>query len=212
VIFLVAVFTLVWNLHVPCSKKATITVAFGLRLLYVWDCHIRDNVTDIANSAVVIMIAFRLASFDKKSYQSDPTLHEAQFSCWTQAEMNVSIIGATIPMVHRFLASLVTYYGGAGGRHLSQSEQGSFDKWPRQIVDEYMMADPSTEKSEPADQVGESYSEEPCMRGARQDVEYSVGVEHKDITDETLPQVAAGDPAMFVRKDVSFKVEYRQQA
>ncbi|KAK4497667.1 hypothetical protein PRZ48_010320 [Zasmidium cellare] len=103
-IFSLAVWTLTWRIKMPNSKKAIIVSSFGLRL-----------------AILIAVIVARLTSFNQAGFFTDPTLHEAVFVCWTQAEMNLSIIAATIPIAHKFLLSLVTNYGGAGGRNMSES-------------------------------------------------------------------------------------------
>ncbi|KAF2160582.1 hypothetical protein M409DRAFT_28968 [Zasmidium cellare ATCC 36951] len=116
-IFALAAWTLTWRIKMPSSKKAVIISSFGLRL-----------------AILIAVIAARLSSFDKAGFFTDPTLHEAVFVCWTQAEMNLSIIAATIPIAHKFLLSLVTNYGGAGGRNMSESKYRTSPRHPNSSI------------------------------------------------------------------------------
>ncbi|RMZ86389.1 hypothetical protein DV736_g6385, partial [Chaetothyriales sp. CBS 134916] len=89
-----------WNLQTSRSRKATIVASFACRLL------------------LIIAIAFRLATFDRVGLASNPSLEEAQFIVWSQAELNYAIISATIPSLLQFMKNLNTVFGG-----LSDQEQ-----------------------------------------------------------------------------------------
>lgn len=58
-----------------------------------------------------IAIGFRLYAFDEAGLTVNPTLLESVFIVWTQAELNFSIVAATVPVLRRFVSGLATYYG-----------------------------------------------------------------------------------------------------
>ena len=64
---------------------------------------------------MLIAVGFRLGSFDKAGYTINPTLLEASYICWTQTEMNYSIVSAIIPSATKLVKSLSTNYGVAFG-------------------------------------------------------------------------------------------------
>lgn len=64
---------------------------------------------------MLIATGFRLGSFDKAGFSINPTLLEASYICWTQTEMNYSIVSATIPSATKLVKSLSTNYGVAFG-------------------------------------------------------------------------------------------------
>nr|OQO10335.1 hypothetical protein B0A51_18303 [Rachicladosporium sp. CCFEE 5018] len=88
---------MVWGLQTSFSNKAIVVFTFSFRLL------------------MIVIVALRLSSFDESGMRLDPTLLEAQFIAWTSAELNYSIISATIPILRPFIATLSTTYGGQGG-------------------------------------------------------------------------------------------------
>lgn len=56
-------------------------------------------------------MAFRLHTFDEAGLTVNPTLRETLFIVWSQAELDFSIVAATIPTLRRFVSGLATYYG-----------------------------------------------------------------------------------------------------
>lgn len=58
------------------------------------------------------MTIVRLTQFDRPGLASNPTLLEARYICWTQAEVSFGIMAATFPAARRFAADLITYYNG----------------------------------------------------------------------------------------------------
>ncbi|KAK5069183.1 hypothetical protein LTR64_008663 [Lithohypha guttulata] len=85
---------LVWGLQTSLEQKVVVVGVFGFRLIGI------------------IAIAFRLRSFDAAGFSTNPFLLEADFICWTQSELNWSIISATIPSFQNFLKNLNTHFGG----------------------------------------------------------------------------------------------------
>lgn len=63
------------------------------------------------------MIAgLRLGSASSYDLTNDPTLRLAQFIAWTSAEMNYSVVSATMTILRPFVSNLSTHYGiGQGG-------------------------------------------------------------------------------------------------
>lgn len=62
----------------------------------------------------IVAIALRLATFNVSGFSTNPFLLEAEFICWTQSELNWSLIAATIPSFQSFLKNLNTGFGGLG--------------------------------------------------------------------------------------------------
>ncbi|KAK1813465.1 hypothetical protein LTR12_012113, partial [Friedmanniomyces endolithicus] len=88
---------LVWSVQLRFEDKFVTVSAFSFRL------------------GLLVATGFRLASFDKLGFTVDPTLLEASYVCWTQTEMNYSVISATIPTATKFVKELNTHYGAAHG-------------------------------------------------------------------------------------------------
>jgi hypothetical protein len=63
---------------------------------------------------LIIVIAFRVATFDQRGYTTNPTLLEDLFIVWTQTELNYSIMSATIPALRPIMNDLNTQFGGLG--------------------------------------------------------------------------------------------------
>ncbi|KAK4549173.1 hypothetical protein LTR36_007631 [Oleoguttula mirabilis] len=98
---------LVWNLHTGLDKKVVVVLAFSFRLV------------------LIVFTGFRLGSFNEKAFTADFMLHEASYICWTQAELNYSILSATIPIARQFVSSLGTHYGGGHGLSSDGNGYGS---------------------------------------------------------------------------------------
>ena len=67
-----------------------------------------------------MIIAFRIATFDEAGYTTNPTLDETPFIIWSQAELEFSIIAATLPTLRRFISGLATYYGALDQRKANE--------------------------------------------------------------------------------------------
>jgi len=63
---------------------------------------------------VIVTTAFRIATFDSSGWTTNPTIREDLFIVWTQAELNYSIISATIPILRPFMQNLNSQFGGMG--------------------------------------------------------------------------------------------------
>lgn len=61
-------------------------------------------------SRLIIPIAFRLSTHDPKGLTLDPTFREVLFVVWTQVEMHLSLILATIPVLRPVIKSFNTSY------------------------------------------------------------------------------------------------------
>lgn len=73
---------------------------------------------------MIIAIAFRISSFNISGFTSNPLFLEIPYLCWTQTEMNFSLISATIPALRPLVKNLNTQFGGLGPEE-SQYGQGS---------------------------------------------------------------------------------------
>lgn len=104
-IFLMAVW-LVWDLQVEFGKKLIVVTAFSFRLV------------------MLIVTVFRLESFDKAGFTVDATQREVSYICWTQTELNYSIISATIIIGRQFVGVLVTSYSSGHGLSGSYTRSG----------------------------------------------------------------------------------------
>ena len=74
---------------------------------------------------MIVIIAFRLTSFDADGLGEDPTLRESQFITWTSAELHYSVVAATIPILRPFMSNLSTNYGAGQGPESSAYGQGT---------------------------------------------------------------------------------------
>ncbi len=63
---------------------------------------------------MIIIIAFRLATFDEAGLTTNPTLLQDLFVVWTQTELNYSLISATIPSLRPVMNNFNTQFGGLG--------------------------------------------------------------------------------------------------
>ena len=74
---------------------------------------------------MIIPVAFRAAKYNNKGELIDPTLDETAFLCWSQTEMNFTIIAATIPIASKFLATLSTHFGAVSTLASQNATMGS---------------------------------------------------------------------------------------
>lgn len=130
--------------------------------------------------------------------------------------MNLSIIAATIPIAHKFLSSLVTNYGGAGGRNMSESTYRTSpshtgDATRMASIESVMTATRWTNRSD--NSKSDKDSSEMDMHGG-DGHRYSYGIDgnrNRSIpTQDEITSIA--DAAnltrkMKIRKDISYKVE-----
>lgn len=86
---------LVWPLQMKISKKFTVVVAFGQRLI------------------LFIPIFLRLQGLDRTFKSHDPTLSISTTAIWKQVEITYAIVSASIPCLRPFMAALTTHYGAA---------------------------------------------------------------------------------------------------
>lgn len=91
---LAALVWLIRDLQQPRQMKAEVIVPFALRLI------------------IIIATGLRLNSFNGRVLSTNPTLGEAKYICWTQAELSYSVISATFPTARRLVLDLITYYNG----------------------------------------------------------------------------------------------------
>ncbi|KXT00972.1 hypothetical protein AC578_8203 [Pseudocercospora eumusae] len=87
---------LVWGVSaLSWSQKAVVVVMFAFRL------------------PVILFTVLRLLSYPDAN-RWDPTLLEAEFVSWSQAELGYSLIASTILVMRPFISNLVTHYAGSG--------------------------------------------------------------------------------------------------
>lgn len=79
---------------------------------------------------MIVLAALRLNSFRETGLSIDPTFAETEFLCWTAAELNYSIISATLPILRPLISNLATHYGGgfgqSDGRTYADGSTGSY--------------------------------------------------------------------------------------
>ncbi|RMZ75459.1 hypothetical protein DV738_g5439, partial [Chaetothyriales sp. CBS 135597] len=207
VIFAVAMWILVWNLQTSVQKKISIVTIFSSRLL------------------IIAIICLRLGSFDETLFQLNPSLHLASFSCWTQTEMNVSIIAVTIPTVRALLAHLITNYGGSGGLTARETAAYSSIRQSRKPVGDSIPMDSlrSAISHHSPRGLGTQQYKEICEDDVCNDTPQSVG-HHRAWTNGPSDSVGSGSEAigtvealrmsgneamkMIIRKDVTYQVRY----
>lgn len=73
----------------------------------------------ISRCRLIIPIVFRLAAFDPIGLTADPTFREVPFVIWTQVEMHLSLISATIPVLRPVIMNLSTNYSSLGPKDSS---------------------------------------------------------------------------------------------
>ncbi|RMZ85697.1 hypothetical protein DV736_g6552, partial [Chaetothyriales sp. CBS 134916] len=206
VIFAVAVWILVWNLHAPLQKKVSIVTIFGSRLL------------------IIVVIGLRLASLDEIGFQLNPSLQVASFSCCAQTEMNLSIITVTIPMARVLLANLITHYGGSGGLTARETAAYSSGKQSRKPVSSSIHMDSLRPAISHKDR---RLDTRPYIEVRGDDIYdnlISHNRQHRAWTDGPTTSVGSGSEAaqtvdvvsvssngskkMIIRKDVTYQVRY----
>jgi hypothetical protein len=112
VLLIVMAIGLVWGLQTTWTRKIVVVSAFSFRLPSVYQ--LQSHLTTDGLFRIIITIAFRLATFDEEAWTTNPTFSECLFVVWTQAELNYSIISATIPNLRPVMNSLNTQFGGLG--------------------------------------------------------------------------------------------------
>lgn len=75
--------------------------------------------------SVLVFLAPRLASFNRVGFRTDFSLKEAEYISWTQAEMAMSVLAATIPAARKAALDMMTYYNASGFVPTSASRSGS---------------------------------------------------------------------------------------
>lgn len=83
-------FYIIYGLHMSWTKKGSVLVTFGLRLL------------------LIVAIVFRLHYLRIQLNSDDPTYDGLYASIWTQVEMTYGILSATIPCSRSFMSATST--------------------------------------------------------------------------------------------------------
>jgi hypothetical protein len=94
-------------LKTPASKKFVVVFVFSFRL------------------PIIIIIAFRLRTFDPTGLTTDFTFAETLYIAITQTQVNYSLISATIPNLRPIINNLNTHYGAMGESTLTGSNYNS---------------------------------------------------------------------------------------
>ncbi|KAH8809153.1 hypothetical protein F5884DRAFT_845384 [Xylogone sp. PMI_703] len=84
---------LVWDLRTDTESKMSVIFAFSMRL------------------PSIVLIGYRLATFNSEGLTTNPGFLKARFIVWTQSELYYSIITATIPSIRPFINTLASSYG-----------------------------------------------------------------------------------------------------
>ncbi|KAM0723328.1 hypothetical protein Q7P37_001530 [Cladosporium fusiforme] len=87
---------LVWSLQMTKVRKWSVISAFAYRLV------------------LIIPITFRLATHDPTGMTRDPTFRSVLFVVWTQVELHLTVITATIPVLRPVINNLNTSYSSLG--------------------------------------------------------------------------------------------------
>lgn len=74
---------------------------------------------------LIIPIAFRISTHHPKGLTLDPTFREVLFVVWTQVEMHLSLILATIPVLTPVIKSFNTSYSSLGPTGSSAAHETS---------------------------------------------------------------------------------------
>ena len=170
---------------------------------------------------MIVAIGLRLASLDRTGFQLDPTLNVASFSCWTQTEMNFSIIAVTIPMARVLLSNLTTHYGGAGGLTFSDTAYAySSNKQSRGQTSNAIPMD--TLQSAVSHKSRSMKPDQPYIR-AREDGTYSYGITSNGGNRAGTMAASTSEPEneaarssvssnesqkMIIKRDVTYQVRY----
>jgi len=99
---------LVWGLQTSFENKATVVVAFGMRL------------------PLIVAIGFRLSTFDSAGLTTDFTILEDTYIVWTQTELWYSVVSAVIPGLRKYVKSLATNYGNPMNNGAGSYGAGSY--------------------------------------------------------------------------------------
>ncbi|KAK6434708.1 hypothetical protein LTR95_009104 [Oleoguttula sp. CCFEE 5521] len=168
--------------------------------------------TTFSNKAIVVFtFSFRLV-FDESGMRLDPTLLEAQFIAWTSAELNYSIISATIPILRPFIATLSTTYGvqagftgdaygssWSGAKGSSSAARGDASRSiPMSSLNRSRIGQNTTRSWLEGDKEGAGTS---TAHAEHQ----TYGPRHKDVGDATSVE-SDDSQRMIIRKDVSWNV------
>lgn len=105
---------LVRSLQMPLSSKLTVIAGFSFRLPYVWSCEplaetaLLTLLPSVAVITILRIVAFR-STLDRVSNIS---WRYVVLAIYTEIEMHLSLIAATIPCMHVFLKNFNTGYLG----------------------------------------------------------------------------------------------------
>ena len=177
VVLFALAFYIFHGLHMSWTRKVSVLVTFGLRLL------------------VIVAIAFRLHYLRLELTSDDPT-HDGFFaSIWTQVEMTYGILAATFPCSRSFIRATSTQLpieakirrntNYAGGRSKNNITLNSLSKWKKAKrsvpvssgdIHAYPKCEHTTSVASPGDE--HSVASDESSRGfIRKDSEWAVNYE-----------------------------------
>jgi len=174
---------------------------------------------------MIIAIAFRLSTFNKAGWITNPTLLEDVFIVWTQTELNYSLISATIPTLRPFVNNLNTQFGGLGqsangygygnGSGIHMQSNGSYQMSKLKSVDRSNTRDEHTPTQSAGGQPN-AYSYNIWVPNTGVDVSsgkkgnaVKLDKTREDKTNGDATSVDSNDSRrMIIRKDISWEVEH----
>lgn len=161
---------------------------------------------------MIVIIGFRLKSFETDGLPEDPTLRESQFITWTSAELHYSLVAATIPILRPFMSNLSTNYGAGQGPQGSSYGHGTtrsnghstIRRRDRHTSAQGFEMQSMTGRSEGLEQHSECSADRP-RGGATTVSPLSYSFEKtKDV--ETCSTVSNESQKMIIRKDITWQV------
>ena len=172
---------------------------------------------------MIIPIAFRVATFDERGWNTDPMFHEDLFIVWTQAELSYSVIAATIPTLRPMMNNLNTHFGGLGN-----GSGGYGYGYRRNETDDYQMSNMGTVNNS---KIRDQHSVKKAVTTLEgRDAAYthdvwapSTGAEvnssqiggkrnkGKQVGGDATSVKSNDSRQMFIRKDMSFHIAYEDQ-
>lgn len=170
---------------------------------------------------MIVTTAFRIATFDSSGWTTNPTIREDLFIIWTQAELDYSIISATIPILRPFMQNLNSQFGGMGktsngygygyehgsnrGYQLSNMQSSSKSKTRNEV-------DPKSTGGldpQPHDYNYEIWANNENQGQVPQERKMERRTPSKDEINGDATSVDSNDSQrLIIRKDVTFQVRY----
>lgn len=153
---------------------------------------------------LIIPIAFSLATHDPKGLTLDPTIREVLFVVWTQVEMHLSLILATIPVLRPVIKSFNTSYSSLGPAGSSAAHETSAGTYELSTVGK------TSSRATRSQAKG-------CTNSSGHDSTFTAAafassIEQKDSSSEPEPDTNSieshGSEQMIIRKQMSWRIEH----